>query len=36
MVSMLWSVLGDQDEANCWLRNAIKAISQKVETGSQK
>lgn len=36
MVSMLWSVLSDQDEANCWLRNAIKAISQKVETGSQK
>jgi len=32
MVSMLWSALSDQDEANRWLRNAIKAISQKIRT----
>jgi DNA-binding transcriptional LysR family regulator len=31
-VSMLWSTLSDQDEANRWLRNTIKAISQKIET----
>ncbi len=31
-VSMLWSTLSDQDEANCWLRSAIKMISQNVET----
>lgn len=30
-VSMLWSVLSDQDEANRWLRDAIKAISQKMD-----
>lgn len=36
MVSMLWSDLSDQDEANHWLRNAIKAISQRTETSSQK
>lgn len=32
MVSMLWSALSDQDEANRWLRCSIKAISQKIET----
>ncbi len=32
MVSMLWSTLSDRDEANCWLRNAIKLIAQKIET----
>lgn len=32
MVSMLWSALSDQDEANRWLRNAIKAVSQKIGT----
>lgn len=32
MVSMLWSTLSDQDEANRWLRNTIKAISQTIET----
>jgi DNA-binding transcriptional LysR family regulator len=32
MVSMLWSALSDRDEANRWLRNAIKTISQNVET----
>lgn len=31
IVSMLWSTLSDQDETNCWLRNAIKTISQKLE-----
>jgi DNA-binding transcriptional LysR family regulator len=31
-VSMLWSVLSNQDEANHWLRNAIKVISQQIET----
>lgn len=31
-VSMLWSTLSDQDEANHWLRNTIKVISQKIET----
>lgn len=31
MVSMLWSVLSDQDEANQWLRTTIKTISQKIE-----
>jgi DNA-binding transcriptional LysR family regulator len=31
-VSVLWSTLNDQDEANRWLRNTIKAISQKIET----
>ncbi len=30
MVSMLWSTLNDQDEANRWLRDAIKAIAQKI------
>lgn len=30
MVSMLWSALSDQDEANRWLRHAIKTISQKL------
>jgi DNA-binding transcriptional LysR family regulator len=29
MVSMLWSTLSDQDEANCWLRNVVKTIAQK-------
>lgn len=29
MVSMLWSTLSDQDEANCWLRHLIKTIAQK-------
>jgi DNA-binding transcriptional LysR family regulator len=24
VISMLWSALSDQDEANCWLRNSIK------------
>jgi DNA-binding transcriptional LysR family regulator len=28
MVSMLWSTLSDQDEANRWLRDAIKGIAQ--------
>lgn len=28
MVSMLWSVLSDQDEANCWLRQTIKSLSK--------
>lgn len=36
MVSMLWSTLSDQDEANRWLRNAIKVISQKIETSTDK
>jgi DNA-binding transcriptional LysR family regulator len=31
MVSMLWSTLSDQDEASCWLRNAIKTVAQKTE-----
>ena len=31
-VSMLWSTLSDQDEANRWLRNTIKAIAQTLET----
>ncbi|MBW4470623.1 MAG: LysR family transcriptional regulator [Stenomitos rutilans HA7619-LM2] len=30
MVSMLWSALNDQDEANRWLRKAVKTISQKI------
>lgn len=30
MVSMLWRVLSNQDEANHWLRNAIKTIFQKI------
>ncbi len=30
MVSMLWSMLSDQDEANRWLRNTLKAISQAI------
>jgi DNA-binding transcriptional LysR family regulator len=28
-VSMLWSALSDQDDANQWLRNVIKTLSQK-------
>ena len=32
MVSMLWSTLSDQDEANRWLRNVINEISQKIKT----
>lgn len=28
MVSMLWSVLSDQDEANYWLRDTIRTICQ--------
>ena len=36
MVSMLWSTLSDQDEANRWLRNAIKATAQKIETSTDK
>lgn len=32
MVSILWSTLSDQDEANRWLRDVIKAVSQKIET----
>ena len=28
MVSMLWSTLSDQDEATCWLRDAIKTVCQ--------
>ncbi|KAF0653625.1 LysR family transcriptional regulator [Cyanobium sp. Copco_Reservoir_LC18] len=32
MVSMLWSTLSDQDEANRWLRDAIKAMAQQVWT----
>jgi len=31
MVSMLWIALGNQDEANRWVRNAIKSIAQKIE-----
>lgn len=30
MISMLWSTLSDQDEANYWLRNVIKTIAQKI------
>jgi len=30
MVSMLWSALSNEDEANCWLRNAIKTIAQTI------
>jgi DNA-binding transcriptional LysR family regulator len=30
MISLLWSALSDQDEANRWLRNAIKTISRKM------
>jgi DNA-binding transcriptional LysR family regulator len=30
MVSMLWSTLSDQDEANRWLRHVIKTVSQKI------
>jgi len=30
MVSMLWSALNDQDEANYWLRNAIKSFSLEI------
>jgi len=29
---MLWSALSNQDEANRWVRNAIKLIAQKIET----
>ncbi|MDX2211755.1 MAG: LysR family transcriptional regulator [Oculatellaceae cyanobacterium bins.114] len=29
-ISMVWSTLSDQDEANYWLRNTIKAIAQKM------
>jgi DNA-binding transcriptional LysR family regulator len=32
-VSMLWSTLSDQDEANRWLRHTIKTICQQVEAG---
>lgn len=32
MVSILWSTLSNQDEANRWLRNTIKAISQTIAT----
>ncbi|MBW4651721.1 MAG: LysR family transcriptional regulator [Kaiparowitsia implicata GSE-PSE-MK54-09C] len=35
-VSMLWSTLSDQDEANRWLRNTIKVISQKVGASTDK
>jgi DNA-binding transcriptional LysR family regulator len=28
-ISILWSVLNDQDEANCWLRHTIKTIAQR-------
>lgn len=31
MVSMLWSTLSDQDEANRWLRDSIRSISQAIE-----
>lgn len=34
MVSMLWSVLSDQDEANCWLRSAITTVSQTMTKGA--
>ncbi|MBE9212209.1 LysR family transcriptional regulator [Plectonema cf. radiosum LEGE 06105] len=30
-VSMLWSALSNQDQANRWLRNTIKAISQQIK-----
>lgn len=36
MVYMLWSTLSDQDEANRWLRDTIKAIAQKVGTSTDK
>jgi DNA-binding transcriptional LysR family regulator len=36
MVSMLWSTLSDRDEANRWLRDAIKAIAQKAGTSTDK
>ncbi len=32
VVSMLWSALSDQDEANRWLRDVIKMISKMFET----
>lgn len=32
MVSMIWSALSAQDEANRWLRDAIKTISNKIGT----
>lgn len=31
MVSILWSALSDHDEANRWLRSAIKMISKNIE-----
>lgn len=31
MVSMLWSALSDQDEANRWLRNTIKTVCAKIK-----
>lgn len=31
MVSMLWSTLSNQDEANRWLRDTIKTIAEKIE-----
>lgn len=31
IVSMLWSILSNQDEANRWLRQTIKTVSQQVE-----
>ncbi|WP_373539992.1 LysR family transcriptional regulator [Chamaesiphon sp.] len=36
MVSMLWSTLNDRDEANLWLRNTIKVISQRVGGNTDK
>jgi DNA-binding transcriptional LysR family regulator len=36
MVSMLWSTLNNQDEANRWLRDEIRAIGQKVAASTDK
>ncbi len=36
MVSMLWSTLNAQDEANRWLRHALKMSAQTIETNGRK
>jgi DNA-binding transcriptional LysR family regulator len=33
MISMLWSTLSDGDEANRWLRDAIKTVAQTLDLG---
>lgn len=30
MISMLWSKLTDQDQANCWLRQTLKTVCEKI------